>query len=108
MATALVKSGDAPFFSFVNCQRWDIIPKINILFAGTAKELERSLHMDFHKISGSPGKLLLIRQFPVPLHMGVCDPHLGRHLSRAGLVGKKIVGACISQHLAAVSREFDS
>ena len=23
MATALVKSGDAPFFSFVNCQRWD-------------------------------------------------------------------------------------
>lgn len=22
MATALVKSGDAPFFSFVNCQRW--------------------------------------------------------------------------------------
>ena len=28
MATALVKSGDAPFFSFANCQRWDII--INI------------------------------------------------------------------------------
>lgn len=25
MATALVKSGDAPFFSFVNCQRWDYI-----------------------------------------------------------------------------------
>ena len=24
MATALVKSGDAPFFSFANCQRWDI------------------------------------------------------------------------------------
>ena len=26
MATALVKSGDAPFFSFVNCQRWDFSP----------------------------------------------------------------------------------